>query len=107
MSYRNNHSYEEFSNTSFNANANLNPYLNRYKFYIHENDELKGYEVIEHKTQNNNGDLMVMATLKKIGSSNDLKAIMLDLKMLKSLLVDVVIDELWRPLFEWEFNNGK
>ncbi|GAA7611424.1 hypothetical protein HpMMM21_12190 [Helicobacter pylori] len=32
---RNNHSYEEFSNTSFNANANLNPYLiDRCKFYF-------------------------------------------------------------------------
>ncbi|GAA7470870.1 hypothetical protein HpMMM46_07380 [Helicobacter pylori] len=31
---RNNHSYEEFSNISFNANANSNPYLNRYKFHF-------------------------------------------------------------------------
>ncbi|WP_367689226.1 hypothetical protein [Helicobacter pylori] len=63
--------------------------------------------MIEHETKDNNGNLMVTATLKRIGSSNDLKVIMLDLKMLKSLLVDVVIDELWRPLFEREFNNGK
>ncbi|WQV31544.1 hypothetical protein KVK17_00620 [Helicobacter pylori] len=39
--------------------------------YTHENDELKGYEVIEHKTKDNNGSLMVVATLKRIGSSND------------------------------------
>ncbi len=50
---------------------------------------------------------MVTAILNRIGSSNDLKAITLDLKMLKSLLIDVVIEELWRPLFEWEFSNGK
>ena len=75
--------------------------------YIHENNELKGYEVIEHKAQDNNGNLMVTASLKRIGSSNELKSIKLDLKMLKLLLIDVVIEELWRPLFEWEFNNGK
>ena len=80
---------------------------NLIRLYIHENDELKGYEVIEHKTKDNNGNLMVYATLKLIGSSNELKVIMLDLKMLKSLLVDVVIDDLWSPLFEWEFNNAK
>ncbi|GAA8617839.1 hypothetical protein HpDR69_13300 [Helicobacter pylori] len=75
--------------------------------YIQENDGLKGYEVIEHETKYNNGNLVVNATLKQTGSSDDLKVIMLDLKMLKSLLVDVVIDELWRPLFEWKCNNGK
>lgn len=75
--------------------------------YIHENDDLKGHAVIEHKTKDNNGELVVYATLKKIGSSNDLKAIRLDLKILKSLLINVVVEELWKPLFEWEFNNGK
>lgn len=75
--------------------------------YIYENDELKGYEVIEHKTRDNNGNLIVTATLKHIGSSNELKDITLDIKMLKSLLMNVVIDEIWGPLFEWEFNNGK
>ncbi|RKV56831.1 hypothetical protein [Helicobacter pylori] len=75
--------------------------------YIGTNDELKEYELIGYKTKDNNGSLMVNATLKKIGSSNDLKLIALDLKMLKSLLVDVVIDELWDPLFKWEFNNAK
>ena len=77
------------------------------RLYACGDKALKGYEVIEYKIQDNNSNLMVSATLKRIGSSNDLKFIMLDLKMLKSLLMDVVIDELWRPLFEWEFNNGK
>lgn len=77
------------------------------RLYTNEHDELKGYELLEYKTQGKNGTLMVYATLKRIGSSNDLKAIILDLKMLKSLLIDVVIDELFSPLFEWEFNNAK
>ena len=76
-------------------------------FYACQNDELNGYKVIEHKTKDNNGAIMVEATLEYIGSTNNLKAITLDLKMLKSLLIDVVIEDLWRPLFEWEFNNGK
>lgn len=75
--------------------------------YISENEALKGHEVIEYKTQDDNGNIMVTATLKRIGSSKELKMITLDLKMLKSLLIDVVIEELWRPLFEWEFNNKK
>ncbi|MFP6067141.1 hypothetical protein ACLF9N_03825 [Helicobacter pylori] len=70
-------------------------------FYACENDELKGYEVIEHKTQDNNGEFVVIATLKKTGSSNHSKVIKLDLKMLKSLLINLVIDELFSPLFEW------
>lgn len=75
--------------------------------YINKNEALKGYEVIENKTQDNNGRLMVTASLKRTGISNDLKTINLDLKMLKSLLISAVIDELWRPLSDWEFNNGK
>ncbi|OPG62068.1 hypothetical protein BGL87_06655 [Helicobacter pylori] len=66
--------------------------------HINENDELKGHEVIEYKIQDNNGNLMVNAILKRIGSINDLKTIALDLKMLKSLLINVVIDGLWSPL---------
>lgn len=68
------------------------------RLYLCKNDELKGYEVIEHKTKDNNGNLVVDATLKQIGSSNDLRVIILDLNMLKSLLVDAVIDELFSPL---------
>lgn len=75
--------------------------------YTQEHDELKGYELLEYKAQDNNGNLIVTASLKKIGSSNDLKTIILDLKMLKSLLIDVVIEELFRPLFDWDFKNGK
>ena len=75
--------------------------------YACENDELKGYEVIEHETQDKNGNIIVTANLKRIGNSNELKGITLDLKMLKSLLIDVVINELYRPLFEWEFQSGK
>lgn len=75
--------------------------------YTHEHDELKGYEVLEHKAQDNIGNISITAILKKIGSSNELKAITLDLNALKSLLIDVVINELWRPLLEWDFKNEK
>ena len=75
--------------------------------YAHEHDELKGYEVLEYKIQDNTGNISITATLKKIGSNNELKAITLDLKMLKSLLINVVINELWRPLLEWDFKNEK
>lgn len=74
--------------------------------YTHEHDQLKGYEVLEYKAKDNNGNISITATLKKIGSSNELKVITLDLKALKSLLIDVVINELWGPLLEWEFKNG-
>ncbi|GHR68885.1 hypothetical protein VN0614_15340 [Helicobacter pylori] len=70
--------------------------------YTHEHDELKGYEVLEYKAKDNTGNIIITAILKKIGSSTELKAIKLDLKILKSLLIDVVINELWRPLLEWE-----
>ncbi|PUD30703.1 hypothetical protein C2S26_03765 [Helicobacter pylori] len=56
--------------------------------------------MIEYETKDNNGNLMIDATSKCIGSSNGSKVIMLDLKMLKSLLADVATDELWRPLLE-------
>lgn len=75
--------------------------------YMHEHDELKGYEVLEYKTQNNTGNVSISATLEKIGSSNKLKVIRLDLKTLKSLLIDVVICDLWGPLLERDFKNGK
>ncbi len=39
--------------------------------YACENDELKGHQVIEYKTQDNNGNIMVTATLKRIGSKSD------------------------------------
>lgn len=68
--------------------------------YAHEHDELKGYEVVEYKAKDNTGNISITAILKKIGSSNELKAVTLDLKALKSLLIDVVINELWRPLLE-------
>ena len=68
--------------------------------YTHEHDGLKGYEVLEYKAQDNTGNISITAILKKIGSSNELKAITLDLKALKSLLIDVVINELWSPLLE-------
>lgn len=74
--------------------------------YAHGHDELKGYELIEHKAQDNTGSIIVTAILKKIGSSSELKTITLDLKALKSLLIDVVIDELWGPLSEWGVKNG-
>lgn len=74
--------------------------------YAQEHDELKGYEVIEYKAKDNNGNISITAILKKIGSSSELKAITLDLKALKSLLIDMVINELWKPLLEWEFKNG-
>lgn len=74
--------------------------------YAHEHDRLKGYEVLEYKAQNNTGNISITAILKKIGSSNELKAITLDLNTLKSLLIDVVIDKLWGPLLEWDFKNG-
>lgn len=48
--------------------------------YTHEHDELKGYEVIEYKTQDNTGNIIITAILKKIGSSNELKAMTLDLR---------------------------
>lgn len=73
--------------------------------YTHEHDELKGYELLEYKVQDNTGNISITAMLKKIGGS-ELKAITLDLKILKSLLIDVVINELWRPLLEWDFKNG-
>ncbi|WP_305864823.1 hypothetical protein [Helicobacter pylori] len=60
------------------------------RLYIGKNDELKGYEVIDHKTKDNNGNLVVYATLQQIGSSNE-KVIIIDLKMLKSLVVDAVM----------------
>lgn len=75
--------------------------------YTHEHDELKGYELFEYKAKDNTGNLSITATLKKIDNSNELKAIILDLKMLKSLLIDVVINELCRPLLEWDFKNGR
>ncbi|GAA7926981.1 hypothetical protein HpBT060_15160 [Helicobacter pylori] len=75
--------------------------------YAHGHEELKGYEVLEYTTKDNTGYIFVTAILKKIGSSGELKTIELDLKMLKSLLIDLVINEQWAPLFEWEFKNGK
>ncbi|GAA9604120.1 hypothetical protein UBN9_13830 [Helicobacter pylori] len=66
--------------------------------YAHKQDQLKGYEALEYKTQDDTGNIIITATLKKIGSSAELKTITLDLKMLKALLVDVVLDELWRPI---------
>ena len=73
--------------------------------YTHEHDELKGYELLEYKAQDNTGNISITAILKKIGSSNELKAVTLDLKALKSLLIDTIIDELWRPLLEWDYQN--
>ncbi|KHL78182.1 hypothetical protein [Helicobacter pylori] len=35
--------------------------------YIHEHDELKGYEVIEHKTQDNNGNLIKSGAMVSMG----------------------------------------
>lgn len=70
--------------------------------YPHEHDQLKGYELIEYKAKDNTGNIRLAAILKNIGSSTELKAVTLDLKMLKSLLIDVFIDELWRPLLEWD-----
>lgn len=75
--------------------------------YAHEHDELKGYELLEYKAQDNTGNIGITAILKKIGSSNELKARTLDLNALKSLLIDAVTDELWRPLLEWGFKNEK
>lgn len=75
--------------------------------YAHEHDQLKGYEVIEYKAQDSTGNISITAILKKIGSNTELKTITLDLKMLKSLLIDTVINELWSPLLEWEFKSGK
>ena len=74
--------------------------------YTHEHDELKGLELLEYKAKDNTGNISITAILKKIGSSNELKAITLDLKTLQSLLINVVIDELWRPLLEWDFKDG-
>jgi len=75
--------------------------------YAHEHDELKGYELLEYKAQDNTGNISINAILKKIGSGNKLKNITLDLKALKSLLIDSAINELWSPLLEWGFKNGK
>ncbi|WRA38656.1 hypothetical protein KVL00_04315 [Helicobacter pylori] len=35
--------------------------------YANENDELKGYEVIEYKTQDNNGDLIKSGAMVSMG----------------------------------------
>ncbi|GAA8543249.1 hypothetical protein HpBT274_16240 [Helicobacter pylori] len=59
--------------------------------YTHDHDDLKGYEVDEYKALDNTGSISITAILKKKGTSGELKAITLDLKMLKSLLVDVII----------------
>lgn len=75
--------------------------------HTHKQEELKGYEVLEYKAQNNTGDIIIVAILKKIGSNDELKSVTLDLKALKSLLIEVVIDELWGPLLELDFENGK
>ena len=69
--------------------------------YVNEHDELKGYGLSEYKASDNTGSIIIAAILKKRGSSNELKTITLDLKMLKSLLIDLVINELWRPLELW------
>lgn len=75
--------------------------------YKHEHDEIKGYELLDYTVKDKTGNISITATLKKISSSNELKAITLDLNVLKSLLIDVVINELWGPLLEWDFKNEK
>lgn len=75
--------------------------------YAHEHSELKGYELLEYKAQDNTGHISINAILKKRGSRNELKSITLDLNALKSLLIDVVVNELWRPLLIWKYQNGE
>ncbi|QQW70661.1 hypothetical protein [Helicobacter pylori] len=36
-------------------------------FYAYENDELKGYEVVEYKTQDNNGNLIKSGAMVSMG----------------------------------------
>ena len=75
--------------------------------YMCKHDEIKRYELLEYKAKDNTGNIGITAIVKKIGSSNEVKAITLDLNALKSLLIDVVIDELWKSLLEWDCENEK
>lgn len=75
--------------------------------YAHEHDEIEGHELLEYKATDSTGNISIIATLKKIGSSNELKTITLDLSELHLLVVDVAINELWRQLLEWGFKNEK
>lgn len=73
--------------------------------YACEHDELKGYELLHYEVQDNAGNISITAILKKIGRGNELKATTLDLKAVTSLLVDIVISEVWGPLLEWGVKN--
>ncbi len=77
------------------------------RLYLANNDELNRYELVGFKATEKNANHTIKATLSFKDNKEQLKIITLDLKMLKSLLIDVVIEELWRPLGERGFNNVK
>lgn len=75
------------------------------RFHLIRNDDLNGYELVDFKAQENNANPIVRATLSHKDKKERLKIITLDLKMLKSLVIDALINEVWTPLYEWECNK--
>ena len=75
------------------------------RLYLIRNDDLNGYELVDFKAQENNANPIVRATLLHKDKKERLKIITLDLKMLKSLVIDALINEVWTPLYEWEYDK--
>ena len=75
------------------------------RLYLIRNDDLNGYELADFKAQENNANPIVRATLLHKDKKERSKIITLDLKMLKSLVIDALINEVWAPLYEREYNK--